>query len=357
MPTATENLDLVAGIGQRQSSFRFALVEAASGRPLGNIAPVKAVSLQHDTTRKICRSVSGLVLDKTDTAAVNTLTDRVLIYMTTAGTEYPLGTYVFTDGHKSRTTNGRRGDYGLQDLGYVIAQPTETTVGFGATINVGEAIATVLDQVVLPEGYVVEATGAALGAPVAWPAGTDRGQILESLCRLGAYFSPYMSNDSVIRVRQAFDPAAEAPTFELAEGGRVRKDSISESDDLLEAPNAFIVIDNSNTTVPVVGRYDVPVSAPHSAANRGFVVPSIIDMQGIGSTANADAAARSIGLAQTIHEQVTLATPPDPRHDAYDVILYDDANWLETAWSMTLAEGADMTHTLTRAYAAGEASA
>ena len=351
MPTVDQLLDLAPGIGQRQATFRFALVDAASGRALGDIQPVRTPpSRTHDTSRKTCRSMAGLVLDRADTAAVNAVTDRVQVFMVIGGAEKELGTYVFTDTHRTRTTHGRRGEYGLADLGFVVAQPTESTVGFGAGTNVGTAIATILAAVPSLAGYEVEPGAAVTGAPIAWPAGTDRGRILEDLATLGAYLSPYMGNDSVIRVRRSFDPAEAAPSFTFESGGRVRSESISESDDLLEAPNLFVVVDNSNTAAPVVGRYEVPVSAPHSYANRGFWVPQVTDMQGVGTSASADVAARALGLAHTVYQQVTLATPPDPRHDAYDVVAYDGVNWLETAWSLPLIEGGEMTHTLRRAY-------
>lgn len=350
MPVVEDQLDLAPGIGQRQATFRFALIDAASGRLLGDLSPVKSAELQHDTSRTIVRSISGLLLNKAETAEVDVLANRIQVFMRISGVEFQLGTYVFTDTHRTRTTAGRRGDYGLQDLGFVISQNLEHTVSFGANINVGDAISDLLAEVNLPAGFEVEATGAVLGSPIAWPAGTDRGRVLEDLARLGAYLSPYMGNDSVIRVRQAFDPAGESARFVFAAGGRVRNNTISESDDLLETPNAFIVVDNANTVSPVVGRYDVPVTAPHSAANRGFVVAEVTDIQGLGTTANADAAARAIGFSRSIYQHVVLATPPDPRHEAYDVISYDGFNWLETAWSLPLIEGGEMTHTLSRAY-------
>lgn len=359
MPTSAEQLDLAAGIGQRQASFRFDLVDAATSRPLGTVAPARVPpTLDHDTSRQIARTISGFTLEKADTAAINVISDRVRPVMVVGGDEYPLGTYVFTDSHTTRSSGGQVGDYGLADLGYVVAQPVEHSVSFGPTINVGDAISALLGSVAsLPAGYVVDPCGAVLGSPVVWPAGTDRGRILEDLCRLGAYLSPWMNNQSVIRVRQAFDPATEAPTFAFVEGGNVIAGSILESDDLLDAPNAFIITDNATTGTAVVGRYDVPVTAPHSAANRGFVIPYVSDVQGVGSAAAADAAARALGLAHTIHQQVTVSTASDPRHDGYDVIAYDNAQWLETAWSLPLAEGAEMSHTLTRAYAIGDAGA
>ena len=50
-------------------------------------------------------------------------------------------------------------------------------------------------------------------------------------------------------------------------------------------------------------------------------------------------------------ETVSVTTALDPRHDSYDVIRWQGENWLETAWSMDLAEGGNMTHQLRKSYA------
>lgn len=356
MATATELLDLAPGVGQRRATFTFTLTEAGSLRPLGDLHPdaTSAPVLTHDVSRTVARGITGLVLDSADAAAVNVVKDRVTVAMIVGGETFPLGTYVFTDAARARTTAGRRLTGAVADLGFVVDQPTDATVGVAANTNVGTAIAEVLAGVDGLQGFTVEATAQAVGAPIGWAAGTNRGRILADLAALGGYFAPFAANDSQIRVLQAFDPAELPPTFTFGPGGRVIDNTVTESDDLLDAPNRFVVIDNANPDAPIVGTYDVPVTAPHSAANRGFVVADVRDVQGLGTAAAADAAARAAGLATLVYATVTLSTPPDPRHDGYDIVGYDGANWLETAWSLPLVEGSEMSHTIQRAYRDGQ---
>jgi hypothetical protein len=127
--------------------------------------------------------------------------------------------------------------------------------------------------------------------------------------------------------------------------------SVVESDNLLNAPNRFLVISNSGDAdaEPIVGQFDVPSSAPHSIDNRGFVILDTRDLQS-ASTSQAFAMARTLALTNTIVEQREIATPPDPRHDSYDVVHWDGENWLEVAWSMTLIEGGSMSHVLQKLY-------
>lgn len=352
MPTTTDLLDMAAGVGQRQATFRFDLIDGASGRPLGTLHPDadQPPTLTHNSEQTIPRTMTSLVLDASDTAEIDALTMRVRPFMLIGGAEFALGTYVFTDVPKTRDTAGRRASCSLADLLLVADQPVSATVSVARGTNIGSALSAVLAAVVGLDGYEVAATTASAGAPLAWPAGTQLGRIIADLATQGGYFQPFMGHDSTIYVVQAFDPADEPARFVFAENRNVIDGSLQETDDALDAPNRFVVIDNANTDQPIVGVYDVPVSAPHSAANRGFVVPRVVDMQGIGTQQAAAAAARAMGLGQAFFQRVTAATPPDPRHDGYDVVRYADANWLEIGWSMTMVEGAPMTHTLERAY-------
>ncbi len=124
-----------------------------------------------------------------------------------------------------------------------------------------------------------------------------------------------------------------------------------ETDDLLTAPNRFIVISNvsSDSSAPVTASFDVPASAPHSIQNRGFVVAQVEDLQ-VPDPTQAMAVAKNLALRQTIFEQVTLTTAPDPRHDSYNVVWWQGEPWLELSWSMALVEGGAMNHLLRKAY-------
>lgn len=350
--TLVDQLDLAEGVGQRQATFRFDLVDGPSGRPLGELHPDTASvpALSHDTTRTVSRTLTGIDLDAAETADLDPLSMRVRPVMLIGGDEFPLGTYVFTDQVKAVSTAGRQGTHAAADLMLVVAQPTETTVAFAAGTNTGAAITSVLAAVAGLAGFVVAASPIALGSPIAWPAGTDRAKIVADLATLGGYLAPWMGNDSQIHVIRTFDPADEPATFVFDTGGRVLARSITETTDIIEAPNRFIVVDNSNTDSAVVGVYDIPVAAPHSFANRGFIVAHTSNIQGSGTPVNAASAAETLGRQQGIVGRASMSTPPDPRHDSYDVVRFDGVNWMEVAWSMGLREGAEMTHTLRRAY-------
>lgn len=267
------------------------------------------------------------------------------------GREFPLGRFMFTNVTKIPSTGGVTSATTLVDEMFIIDQPLETS--FSTLLSSSNLVTSVSDAIMrlltgLPIEYDLEPSPFQMQN--SWFAGTSRAKVLTDLSVQGGYFNPWFDNNAVLQIRQAFDPATQIPNFDFDDPPRVYRDSIAEENDLLDAPNKFIVISNSGQeTVPFVGEYEIPNSAPHSIQNRGFVVPLVQQMQ-LASAAQAAGVARSIGLQSTVFEKVTLNTPPDPRHDGYNIVRWDGHLWLETAWTLPLIEGGQMQHSLRRTY-------
>ena len=339
-------LDLDPWVGQRQCTFRFALSDAVSGEQLGNITPIRNASLTHDTTRTIKRQLT-LALGVADTAAINPISERVDVFMVfPSGVEYPLGRYMFTDASRQVFTSGKLGDMALNDEMFLVDQ--QITVGLS---GVGKGVSTVIQEALagLPVDYDLAASPY-LSAD-AWGLGTGRGQVLEALAVSGDYFSPWFGNDARMHFIRTFYPTNAVADFDFDAGNKVMREGILENDDLLVAPNTFIVVSNAaaDPSLEVVGRYDVPPSAPHSLARRGFVIAQVENLQ-VADADQARAVARGIGIRQTVFERVSLTTAPDPRHDSYNVVVWQGEKWLELAWSMALVEGGTMNHLLRKGY-------
>lgn len=351
--TRAPALDLSAAVGQRQYTFRFALTDAVSGENLGDIMPIREATLRHDTKQITKRSLS-LSLTAADTAAINTLTDRVSVFQvipgvpcpdTTSG-DWPLGRYQFVDDPRRVTTAGRLGKPQLTDEMFLVDQAIEAGI-----TGVGKAVESVIIETLtgLPITLAMEPTN--FDSADSWAIGTSRGQILETLSVSGDYFSPWFDNFGVLRFRRTFDPAKAIPDLDLDNGYRVFRADILETSELLTAPNTIIVVSNGSNTpeVAAVGIATVPVNAPNSVANRGFAVTKVLNLQ-IATEIQAQAVAEGLVQRQAIFEQVQLSTPADPRHDSYNVIRWQGSNWLELSWSMTLKPGEPMQHVMRRSY-------
>jgi hypothetical protein len=347
-------LDLPPYVGQRSATFRFGLINIVTGEILDDLNPLStpAAEVSHDTSRTIKRQLT-MSLGVDDTARVDIVQHRVLPFMVIDGTEYPLGQYRFSDSTQLVFTQGSISSVILLDEMSRVDQPIESAVTPATHIGyIG--ITSLMRKILNPLGvdYDIESTNITTSST--WQIGTNRGGVLEDLSLEGGFFSPWFNNDGRLQFILAFDPADALIDFDWDENQVVHRDSITKTNDLLSAPNRFIVISNSTnsetqSSVSMVGVYDVPDSAPWSIANRGFVVPQIVE-RSVDSPLLAQLLASTIGKRQLVFERYELTTAPDPRHDSYDVIMWQGERWLELAWTLTCKEGEPMRHVLRKAF-------
>lgn len=344
-------LDLPPWVGQRQASFRFEMYNGVTGENLGLVHPMRSASMTHDTTRTIKRQMT-LDFGAVDTAAIDTITARIKPFMVFPnGTSYPLGTFMFTDASRQVFSSGKLGSMAMNDEMFLVDQQIDAGIGGNAA---GLGVNTLVPKVLAGLPIEFEMQSSPYGSVESWSIGTRRGTILEALSITGDFFSPWFGNDSKLHFIRSFDPAMKIPEFDFDAGNQVLRADIIESDNLLTAPNRFIVISNSATdpTLPVFGSASVPQTAPHSLANRGFEILETQDLQ-VAGIGQAQAIAQNLVNRQTIFETVSLTTPPDPRHDSYNVIRWQGELWLELGWSLAMTEGGAMNHLMRKAYRHG----
>lgn len=345
--TETPLLDLADGIGQQAVSFRFDLLDGVTGESLAELTPIRNASLSHNTAQTTKRQLR-LALGVADTQLVDPVNNRVDVTMVLSDdSEWSLGRYVFMDQPKQIFSSGDVSTASLVDEMVTIDQQITESVN-----SAGRNTHNVILDVLSSYSYPLKAEASDFSAIQAWGPGAGRGQILEALAVTGNYFSPWFGNDRALHFIQAFDPAAAVPTFNFDTGNAVLLPGITDNNDALIAPNRFHVIGNATTGVKssaVEGFADVPATAPHSFRNRGFIVPTVVSLP-VASSAQAAAVARNLAIRQTVAETVILSTALDPRHDSYDVVIWQDQKWLEIGWSMQLVAGGTMSHTLKKSY-------
>jgi hypothetical protein len=346
-------------MGQQQYTYEFELVDGITGLSKGLVRPDRGstVTLSHDTTRLVKRTVSGLTLMPSDAVRVNTVRDQIYIRMVTPdGEEYPLGMYRFVDNSRIDASYGQISSTSLADEMWIIDQPLSKSFSAAAIPpdKYGEPVDNAAQRLLAGFKLKIKFESTSYKSLGSWQAGTSRAQALGELARDGAYWPPWFDNDGVLRLVQSFDPALRLATFDWDDVHCVVRDTVVYTDNLIDAPNRFIVISNADTqsdvgSRPIWGTYDVPASAPHSFANRGFLIVDRRDEQ-VTSSAQAKKLARSTALLEAPFELLEVSTLPNPLHDSYDIIRWDGFNWLETSWSLPLVTGGLMRHTLQKVY-------
>lgn len=348
------------GLGQRVSTFRYQVTDGITGIRLGDVTPLRTTIpvMVHNTQNTIMRTLTGLNFGAADTAAMNPITDRISVFMVMdnvdgTSSEYPVGRYMYSSTNKQILTGGDLAQNSLFDEMFIVDQ--QLTSSFHA---LGETVDQAIARLLLPlvsSGlitYVIDFSG--VQAVGAWPAGTSRAKVLSDLCTQGNFFQPWFSNTYEMRIINSFNPALQLPNFDFDNSGVVFRDTISYTNDFLEAPNQYVVINNQGTTttsteVGAVGIYNVPDSAPWSSFHRGFVIPQVEELQA-STASDLSNLAESIAQQSIVFERTQMSTAPDPRHDSYDVIRWQDRQWMEIAYSFQLQEGSPTLRTFRKAY-------
>jgi hypothetical protein len=350
MPTDAELLDLV--VAARSSSFRLHVLDA-SLTYAGTVDALAdtAATITNDTSRPIKRTMSGIRLPPDAAAAIDPFADRVQpVRVLSNGSEYPLGVFLFADWSRTPDTPDLGGQGGMVDQTLIVDDPIAASVTLARGASLSDFAANLLADAGLP-AVDVQPSPLTAGKALTWPIGTSRLAIVKAVAELLGYYTLHFDAAGVARMIPVPDLAYADADLVYRAGGRVLHSTIVASDDAMNAPNRFIVIDTGATVAPLVGTWDVPGSAPHSYLARGFYATSITETQGLATQTDADAAAAAIGQAAGAgYAHLEFASPPDPRHDTYQLVEFDDVVWREESWTMPLAEGAAMTHKLRRVY-------
>lgn len=350
--------------GQRSESFEFELLEGSTLRPKGELHPLRdaAPTLTQQAGASIKRSLTlPLAVEDAERLLPS---DRVAVWMHLGDDRYPLGQYLQTSDIRQDYADDVDDPASIRTLSalalddQMVVINTEMELGFTARLeNADDTIRRLLE----PLGILVNIEGSDIHVSNSWTLGESRLSILEVLTEFGGYLAPWIDSTGALRAIRAFDPADRLADFDFDESSTVIRESITRSNSLLIAPNRIVVVGNAGSITgadgaeqdapPLVAFADVPSTAPHSATNLGFVRPQVVEAQ-VTSLVQASTLAETLALTQTAVETVELSGALDPRHEAWQVVRFEGANWLELGWSMELVAGGAMQHSLQRVYPA-----
>jgi hypothetical protein len=263
------------------------------------------------------------------------------------GSEWPLGVFMFPSKEVNKRSVGNFLSSTLFDETFILDQGTSEPFGLNDTTVITDAMWRLIIDSKIGNFNIIDSQTKAK-EPIAWPPGTSRLRILAELCEMTSYLSPFIDNDGVLQCVPD-NPGRPADHAYTTSGGyaRIIADSIVDSSSLLEAPNVYIVVNSGATESEISGRYDIPDLWPHSKLNRGFEVVKTITMQGIESSDKATQIAQTTARHDLgTFKSVSFSSAPDPRHDTFDVVEFDEEFYTEASWSMSLTPGAEMSHDL-----------
>lgn len=322
-----------------------------SGSPVGRLNS-SGGSLTWDGTARIQRVVRGVQFDASDWQAINPFRDRLkLLWVEDNGDTTPLGVFHVAQLPKKYIDENFFGNpepY-LVDGGFFLDQPSVQ----GLSGRLGERLSDVMARLCDQAGVgsrVISPCGEFCGEPILTPSGTSYSQSLTGIARLANFLPPHFDRNGVLRLVPP-PPLTSAPAAVYGPADVVRESRLA-NDNLLDAPNVFVVIGSGASKSEIIAEVEIPSSAPHSVANRGGRrVVSVRKEQGVDSFAQAQRIASQMALVQVADlETVAFDTLPNPLHDCYEIIELHGENYREKSWTLPLrADGTAMKHSVNRA--------
>lgn len=353
-PSDSELIELTGGRRQVQTTVEWELLDQELEH-VDWIAPSRdsVVTIENVSTRTTKRTASGFFLDHRQQGRVDVIRHRLKPWwILQNGSRFPLGVFLFDDALRQRTSYGLDLTGSLGDLTFILDQLLDHTVSEPDGTVITELMAKIVRDAGIPLSIIVPSPQT-LTAPFTKALGQAKiYDALADLCALVGYWPPYFDNDGALRLRPATDLATATPDPRFMYGpGRISAEQpIAEADSLITAPDRFLLVDTSPTDTPVSAIYDVPASAPHSFRHRKFHVVAYTTVQGIDPAA-APGAVRAYAAANSgAFANASFQAAPDPRHDTFDVVGYNDLVWIEDSWRLVCANGGPMSHDVRRVW-------
>lgn len=351
-PIFTDEQILDGELPIRADEFTFELVDA-DGRSLGSLAVTNetaAATIRFDTARTVFRTLSGVEVLRTDLQAIDTEHERLRVGIVLQnGSAFPLGTFMFGQDNQQPASWGNRLTPELFDQALDLDQQLEKTV----SVPTGGSVRGLIGALLAPFAFDVriDMPDQAAAAPLLFLAGTSRYDALKVAASLLGCFNPFLDNAGVLRFKAPRGAGDTAVDHEYQIGdavtrGRIFDETVQLSNDSYRAPNRYIVT-GADPSQPVVGVYDLPDGAPHSAVNRGgrVVTAPVRTVQGLSDPVLAGALAYQDAITdRTAYSTVRFAAAADPRHDGFDIMDVLGTRYLETAWELELVVGGQHRH-------------
>lgn len=348
-PTTDQLLNF-DGVYQRADSFRFDLLDRDENR-IGTVNPLARPSpvITNNTNGQTPRTLTQFHLPPSEINDINILSDRIQVFMILEnGEEFSLGIFLWASDDRPFHSWGSDRVDSLVDKMLILNQGITHTIGFGKGADIGLAVLGLALEVLPLEDIVIDAITADLGASRADSPGTGRSQILGDFMDLVGFLPPHFDRNGKLRLVDTPDLATVTPSIPAYTDGpdsRIIANSVTHSDDALDAPNIFIVYETSGQST-VRGQYEIAATEDHSEPSRGFYVPEVEPRTGLTSTSAANKAAKALATTKSkTFRWVAWSSPADPRHDTWDPVTVLEVNYIETAWTLPCHSGGIMTHT------------
>lgn len=342
MVTPNAILDGDLSIGQVQCSVRYDLL-GQDLSVIGQLNPLTVGSVSATTSGTIKRNLGGVKISQQDLLDVNPFIDMVLPWMVLGdGTEWPLGVFCFSSLPRRVLSYMDTMDATMLDQDFNLDVEAGRSWSIPTRGRILNLVTAILDEAYIPPSYrdLPNSDDTQVLGPVSWDAKTHLARIIDDCARLAGWLPHYFDNRGKFVLRTPPDVAYSAPDIEYQlVDGRILAGTIVENDNLLDAPNVFRVVGSSPVGGEIVGEAQVAPYLPYSVEKRGRRRPVQTEVQGLTSASQAQTMAQAQAASAPGFKAVEFDATPDPRHDLFMLVAYNQDVYRELGFNLTLNQG------------------
>lgn len=308
--------------------------------------PYITAQVSHDQTRDVRRDIKNVTLLPSDIRRLGILSvPTVRLIMVVDGIPTPIGLFKFIESSlqldciidpKTRAT----ADITITGLGDRMVS-LKRADGVAETILPGadpsQEMIRILESINFPCSVAGSASPTA--EVITWDGSTTVYDKVSALADLCGHRPPWFNNNGVLQ-----SVSAQVLDSEILDLGdfSLGPDRPVITETYLSAPNRVIVTETSSSGYAISGQWDAPTSAPHSEANRGFVLSRSVSQQGLKDSAHAQQVAETLGESYSGRKLSFSLAYPTHLFDGPVALSYRDALWQVQSWSASTAPNSQM---------------
>lgn len=317
---------------------------------IGEIDTVSNASVSMNSLAEIKRTARLTIKDNPD---IDFLNDRLRPVFILDGIEYPLGVYLMPSPKRKDTKEGVMRDIEAYDTCQILKEDRFRNRYFVAKNFRYTAIVTQLINSAGIYGVDIYPSSAVLTRDREWEIGTSKLTVINELLTEMNYESLY-SNENGILVSKPYQlpNSREVKHTYTTDNSKIIAYSATDELDLFNVANVWVVTATNAEGANMSSSYENNhYSSPTSTVRRNRNIVDYREVNDIASQEALDDYVKRIAYnASSTYSHVEFSTLLLPGHDYSDAIYLDhkrlgvQGKYIETAWSMDLVAGGNMTH-------------
>lgn len=340
--------------------YRYKLLDLNMNFKKWLMGVVTSASITMDTTQQVMRTANITLLED---GSINYLSDRIqpfaFLQMPDGNfATFPLGVFLLSTPPRQTDTAQviTRQINGYDLTQYLVDMKTSDRYTIAAGTNYISAIQTLLSGAGITQMNLT-ATSLTLPTALDWAGGTAYIDIINQLLAAINYYNLWFDSSGVAQAQPYISPSMLPPGYTYQDDSNsVMSPEVNQNLDLFSVPNKWVLVVSQSDTATITSTYtNSNPNSPTSTVNRGRTIVSYDDTSTAPDQATNDALVAKLAYQDSqVYETEVFETLVMPMHEAFDVIQFSYSvlgisdKFNEIGWSMNLAAGATMSHTIQR---------